>query len=269
MSTFGRVKHARRAVVGLLVLVGACGVGGVEVAGVEATDAIDESDLADEIGSVGETDAGEIGADTAGGGDFEPEPATPTTSATTTTSTLRMRQVYELGYVTFATAGDVVLVLPADRLELIGFHESNHDGAQQMTPTALDSGTNTMESRERDTGSRTSADIAIDPSAQIRAPVTGTVIRSGTYVLYCDNTDEFVVIEPDTAPGWQVKILHITGVAVSTGERVDAGITVIADHATTLPFPSQIDELTAEPSWPHTHIEVVDPTVSDRPGPGC
>ena len=38
-----------------------------------------------------------------------------------------------------------------------------------------------MESRGRGTGSRTSADIAVDPEAEIRSPVTGTVIRAGTY----------------------------------------------------------------------------------------
>jgi hypothetical protein len=46
---------------------------------------------------------------------------------------------------------------------------------------------------------------------------------------------------------------------------------VLAPRATQLPFESQVDEVrTAEPAWPHVHIEVVDPTVPDRPtGPGC
>jgi hypothetical protein len=67
-----------------------------------------------------------------------------------------------------------------------------------------------------------------------------------------------------------VKILHIDGVQVARGDRVVAGETVVAARPTLLPFPSQVDELaTAKPPWPHVHIEVVDPTLPDRPGAGC
>jgi hypothetical protein len=105
---------------------------------------------------------------------------------------------------------------------------------------------------------------------EVRAPVTGTVLRSGTYVLYCDHRDDYAVIEPDERPGWEVKILHIDGVLVRRGDRVVAGETVIAPRPTRLPFESQVDEFTAPPPWPHVHIEVVDPSIPDRPnGPGC
>ena len=56
------------------------------------------------------------------------------------------------------------------------------------------------------------------------------------------------------------------------GTRVIAGETVVATGgANLLPFESQVDEFTAEPSWPHAHLEVVDTSVpDDRPsGPGC
>ena len=58
---------------------------------------------------------------------------------------------------------------------------------------------------------------------------------------------------------------------VRAGNRVVAGQTVLAPRATQLPFESQVDEVrTADPAWPHVHIEVVDPTIPDRPtGPGC
>jgi hypothetical protein len=111
----------------------------------------------------------------------------------------------------------------------------------------------------------------VDPALEIRAPVTGTVKRAGTYVLYCKYSDDFVVIDPDDRPGWEVKVLHIDGVRVSVGDRVDAGVTVLAPRPTPLPFRSQVDDDTAEPSWPQVHIEVVDPTVPNppRPGSGC
>jgi murein DD-endopeptidase MepM/ murein hydrolase activator NlpD len=102
----------------------------------------------------------------------------------------------------------------------------------------------------------------------ITAPVTGTVIRAGGYTLYCKYRDDYVVIEPDVHPGWEVKVLHIDGVQVSAGDRVKAGETVLAPRARVLAFGSQIDLITANPSWPHVHIEVVDPTIPDRPSPG-
>jgi hypothetical protein len=96
------------------------------------------------------------------------------------------------------------------------------------------------------------------------------VLYGGTYVLYCKHSDDFVVIEPDDHPGWQVKVLHIDGLQVRPGARVRAGETVLAPRATQLPFQSQVDEVTASPAWPHVHIEVIDPTIPDRPtGKGC
>jgi hypothetical protein len=109
----------------------------------------------------------------------------------------------------------------------------------------------------------------VDPSTEIRAPVTGSVKRSGTYVLYCDYSDDYVVIDPDAHPGWEVKVLHIDGVRVTPGQRVVAGQTVLAPRPTQLPFESQVDEVSpVKPAWPHVHIEVVDPSVPDRPSPG-
>jgi hypothetical protein len=58
---------------------------------------------------------------------------------------------------------------------------------------------------------------------------------------------------------------------VRAGDHVAAGETVLARGPTPLPFESQVDEFTAEPSWPHVHIEVVDPSIPNRPrgGGGC
>ncbi len=171
----------------------------------------------------------------------------------------------------FATFAGVTLHHPSNRVERVGFHQSSHDGARQLVPTATAVDPLTLETRERGTGSRTAADIVVEPGTEIRAPVTGTVVRAGGYVLYCEHDDDFAVIEPDSHPGWEVKVLHISGVAVDAGDRVEAGVTVLAPSATPLPFDSQVDEFTAEPSWPHVHIELVDPSIPDRPsrGGGC
>lgn len=179
------------------------------------------------------------------------------------------RVVFEQPGRAFATIGELTLVLPAGRVERVAFHESNHDGARQFDPTPDAPAAVTLETRQRRTGSRTAADIVVDPAGEIRAPVSGTVKRAGTYVLYCDNADDYVVIRPDGQARWEVKILHISGVQVRAGQRVTAGETVLAPRPTPLPFESQVDELrTADPAWPHVHLEVVDTDIPDQPSPG-
>lgn len=190
-------------------------------------------------------------------------------SAVTTTTAPPPRSVTETAWTPFASAGEVTLTHPASRVERVAFHQSNHDGAREMTAGPAAAAPVTLEDRERDTGARTAADVVVDPAGEIRAPVTGRVKRAGTYVLYCRHSDDYVVIEPDDRPGWEVKVLHVDGVSVRRGERVVAGQTVLAPRPTQLPFDSQVDELrTAEPAWPHVHIEVVDPSIPDRPSPG-
>ena len=60
------------------------------------------------------------------------------------------------------------------------------------------------------------------------APIDGTVIRAGSYTLYCDHTDNFVVIEPSGRPGWELKIFHFSGLQVGVGDEVIASDTMIA-----------------------------------------
>lgn len=174
-------------------------------------------------------------------------------------------------HVPFAATGGITLVHPAREVELIGFHEAGHTGSQQMTVSGTAVNWTVLDTRYRGTGSRTAADIAIEPDADIYAPVTGTVKFAGTYTLYCQYRDDFVYISPDDQPGWEVRMFHIDGVLVSSGQRVVAGQTKLAPRVTRLPFESQIDELTGEPSWPHVHVEVVNPDIPDqrRGGGGC
>lgn len=184
--------------------------------------------------------------------------------------TLPPRAVHETQWSSFAVVTGISLFHPAARVEMIGWHESTHDGARQMVPTRTAAAPFTMESRGRGTGTRSAADIVVAPDEEIRSPVTGTVLRAGTYVLYCEYSDDFAVIEPEGRPGWEVKILHIDGVRVAPGDQVEAGVTVLAGRATLLPFRSQVDDSSAAASWPHVHIEVIDTSIPDRPsGTGC
>ena len=200
----------------------------------------------------------------------------PTTTIPTTTTTAPAtgghpaRVAGVQAWTPYATVGPVTLHHPSDRVEAIGFHQSGHDGAQHQSATATAVRWFTMPSRNRDTDRQGAADIVVEPGREIRSPVTGTVLEAGTYTLYCDNVDQYAVIEPDAHPGWQVKVLHIEGLVLVAGQRVEAGVTRVAAHARVLPFPSQVEDDTALPAWPHVHVEVVDPTVPDRPtGPGC
>jgi hypothetical protein len=177
--------------------------------------------------------------------------------------------VIEQQWIAFGTAEDVTLHYPSPRVERIGFHQSNNEGARRIE--AIDTGipATPMDSRDRLSDPQSSADVVVDPESEIRAPVSGTVVSSGSYDLYCGLFDYFINIEPDDHPGWRVKVLHITGLEVANGDRVVQGETVIAPHARQLPFASQVDDLrTVDPAWPHVHIEVVDPSIPNVPNPG-
>lgn len=195
-------------------------------------------------------------------------PATTTTAAAkapAASTASAGRTVHRQAWTPFAAVSGVVLRHPSAIVERVGFHQSNHDGARELQPLPTAAAPVTLEPRHRGTGARTAADVVVDPDREIRAPVTGRVRRAGRYVLYCRHSDDFAVIEPDAHPGWEVKVLHIDGVAVRAGDRVVAGQTLLAQRPTRLPFASQVDEVTAKPSWPHVHMEVVDPSIPDRP----
>ncbi|MGB5757167.1 MAG: DUF4214 domain-containing protein [Acidimicrobiales bacterium] len=167
-----------------------------------------------------------------------------------------------------ATVAGLTIVAPSALIERAGFHQSSHPGALAMSaadpsPVRL----TTMASRRRGTHERGAIDIVAEPYTAITSPVSGTVARAGGYTLYCRYRDGYVVINPDGRADLEVKILHIQNVAVRKGQRVAVGDR-LASGPTTFPFRSQVDELTAEPSWPHVHIEVVDPTIPRKPSPG-
>lgn len=168
------------------------------------------------------------------------------------------RVVHEQAWVPFAEVDGLVLVHPASRVERVAFHEAYEPGARDLVELPSASATTVLASRRRGTGGQTSVDVVVDPHEAVRAPVSGTVVASGPYRLYCRYDDHRVVIEPDGQPGLRVEVLHLVDVAVRPGDRVAAGTTVLSRGAHVLPFRSQVDALIAAPAWPHVHVEVVD-----------
>ncbi len=166
------------------------------------------------------------------------------------------RTVRVKGSVAFAKVKGVPLLHPSDRVERVGFHQASDVANVNMTPVGSAVRGKLLPSRHRPTSRHTAADIVVDPRSKLRAPVSGIVKRAGRYRLYCRHPDAFVVISPDGHPELEVKILHITGVRVRPGDRVEAGKTPLAWRATRFPFGSQIDAFTAKPAWPHVHLEV-------------
>jgi biotin carboxyl carrier protein len=167
----------------------------------------------------------------------------------------------------FATVGGVTVHQVGRDVAVIGYHQSNHEGARDLSPVGSATPWEVLPSRERLSGPRSAADIVVARGTEVRSPVTGTVKRAGTYTLYCRYTDGYVVIEPDEHPGWEVKLLHISGVSVQQGQRVTAGRTLVARGPNPLPFASQVDEHNAT-GWPHVHLEVVDLAIPDVRNPG-
>lgn len=172
------------------------------------------------------------------------------------------------GFAPYATVGGVTLHHPVAVVEIIGFHQSNHEGALDQIVVEGTTWAVELNTRGRATSPRTSADIVSQPETEVRSPVTGTVVRASRYNLYCSVDDEFMVVVPDENPALEVKLLHVRGLTVAAGQRVIAGETVVAHSAHLLPFVSQVDRLTADPSWPHVHVEVIDPSIPNVPNGG-
>ncbi len=169
----------------------------------------------------------------------------------------------------FAGVGGVSLVAPSHAVERVGFHQSADSGAQELTVLPGAVLPVDMNTRNRGTGAQTAADTVVQPGTTVYSPVSGTVVKSGAYQLYCSYADDMVEVDPDGHPGWRVTILHLEGVVVTPGMHLVAGITPIAGQAHQLPFSSQVDKYSpVKPAWPHVHVEVDDPTIPDTPSKG-
>jgi hypothetical protein len=170
----------------------------------------------------------------------------------------------------FAGLEHLQLALP-EGVRAIGFHESGDRRALPMHPMGIPKMNGNvprlpsapvgdgfeylvLPSRGRSNGPTTAVDLSIPHNTAFTSPVTGTISHVQTYALYGRYPDNMVFIVPDSRPDLVVVIMHLNGVRVAVGDRVEAGSSLIALTARQLPFASQIDAFAGH--RPHAHIEV-------------
>jgi murein DD-endopeptidase MepM/ murein hydrolase activator NlpD len=157
----------------------------------------------------------------------------------------------------FAQVDDLALRLPSREVVVHGFHEASNRTSFAMTPVGDES--RVLPSRGRPAPATSAVDIVLADDEPVRSPVTGTVEVAESFHVYGKHPDRRIVLVPDDAPELRVVVLHVTGVAVKVGDRVEAGVSVLAESARRFPFRSQIDDETAPDAWPHVHYEVRPP----------
>lgn len=154
----------------------------------------------------------------------------------------------------FATSEGIELWTPSARPVLIGFHEAAGHGTRVLTPIEGQ----ILATRGRGTAPTSAVDVALEPGEPVRAVVTGTVVDVAPYTLYGRHQDVIVVIAPDSRPDLRVRMLHIDDVRVVPGQRVTAGLDVVAGTARHLPVASQVDRYIGR-ALPHLHVEITGP----------
>ncbi|MEX1047682.1 MAG: hypothetical protein WD050_09840 [Actinomycetota bacterium] len=172
--------------------------------------------------------------------------------------------------VSFSRVQGLVLSLPVQHPEVVGYHQAYYPDAQVQHPIGhLVRNQNTymfeappdtigppyriLPSRGRGTPATSAVDIVVKRLADVTSPVTGRVVRAKHYRLYGAYRDWRIEIAPEGHADLRVVMIHLTNVRVRRGDQVSATLTVIG-QARKLPFRSQVDDFGG--GDPHVHIEV-------------
>lgn len=156
--------------------------------------------------------------------------------------------------------GTAVAMVPKGRPRLI-----DHPGFRPPKRTTPRPRYLVMASRGRGTPASSAVDVVLRRGTRVLAPVTGRVVDTSSYRLYCRRLDRRVIIRPDAAPRMRVVIFHVERVRVRKKEQVVAGQTRLGkprEFGLTAQYDSYVGG-----NHPHVHVEVERrPT---RPTPGC
>lgn len=170
----------------------------------------------------------------------------------------------------FAGLHNLQLALPLGA-RAIGFHESGTRGAKPLHPMGIPRVNDNLTrlakapvgdgfeylilgSRERRNAPTSAVDVAMPFNVPVQSPVTGRVVDATAYLLYRQVPDNAVYLVPDSRPDLVVVLMHLNGLKVNVGDRVEAGKSVLALTSRLLPFGSQIDRYAGR--MPHVHMEV-------------
>ena len=179
----------------------------------------------------------------------------------------------------------LTLYVPSIDPVLVGFHEAGTRDGLALEPVGpLIENNNTtrfeapeddpdgtpyriLHSRGRLAAPTSAVDVAMRDDDPVLSPVAGVVTDVREFYLGGTHRDLRVEIRPDDAPHLRVVVIHIDGLEVAAGGRVEAGTSVLAAAARRFPFASQIDYVIDDGRWPHVHMEVKN-EEAPRPGDG-
>ena len=182
-----------------------------------------------------------------------------------------------------ARYGGLELRMPSISAIAAGFHEAATSNALPMRPhgqllrnlnaTRYEAPADVlggitylvMSSRERAAPATSALDVLMRDDDPVLSPVDGVVADVREVLIEQQHPDLRVELHPDDDDALRVVIVHVDGVRVAPGDRVEAGTTVLASTARRFAFLSQIDNLTYPQLWPHVHLEV-QPRRARRPG---
>lgn len=171
----------------------------------------------------------------------------------------------------------VTIYLPAEvnKVVTIGYHEAERPTTYSVQPLGYCVGNENekkmdpsvsvakgelpflvLNTRGRRASATTAIDIAVLPGAEIKSPVTGEVTKIKLYYLYGKYADYHVEIMPEGHPEMRVALIHLDGLRVKVGDRVEHGVTTLGSIRQFKQYiRSQIDRYTGV-SFGHVHLQV-------------
>jgi hypothetical protein len=182
----------------------------------------------------------------------------------------------------FAVSDGVYLLLVSPKTLAVAFHEASYRDATALRPLGRcrlcrnrtkftpplprqpDLWYIVTDTRGRDTPATSAADIVLPRGETVLAPVSGTVTRVKRYRLYSRYRDVRVEIRPEGVPHRRVVLIHLAGVHLRPGDRVEASATRIG-QVRRFRFESQVDRY-VRGRHPHVHLEVKDPAKAPPKG---
>ena len=180
----------------------------------------------------------------------------------------------------FAVSDGVRLRMPSPDAVAVAFHEASYDDATGLRPVGVcalcrnrwkfrppppqreDLAYIVTDTRGRSTPATSAVDVVLPAGTVLLSPVTGTVTSVRHYRLYTRYPDVRIEVRPDAAPDRRMVMLHLAGVRVAVGERVEASVTPVGVPRG-FRFESQVDRYVPG-GHPHVHIEVKDPAANRR-----